>query len=100
RRQPTSTLFPYTTLFRSQTGERFPFPKALKRERAKTILRALDPLQIARYRTKAFGTGLSPGTPNAVISVPEVEPCMNQVADESRDRKSTRLNSSHVKISY
>src|SRR5207302_9248203 len=62
-RPPRSTLFPYTTLFRSPSG-----PPA--REGGRTGRRC-------------------PGTP--ARSLP---------AASSRDRKSTRLNSSHVKISY
>src|SRR5439155_6984728 len=58
-RPPTSTLFPYTTLFRSRG-----------------VLRA--PLQV-----------WPPGAARALASVEDV-----------RDRKSTRLNSSHVAISY
>src|SRR6266498_5066069 len=52
RRPPRSTLFPYTTLFRSRTAPR-PWPSG-------------------RWRISA----------------------------RPRDRKSTRLNSSHVRISY
>src|SRR5256885_9589717 len=61
RRPPRSTLFPYTTLFRSP----------------ELNLRANAPLA-----TRALGTLGSVGP-----SVP-------------RDRKSTRLNSSHLVISY
>src|SRR5204862_1966031 len=63
-RRPVSTLFPYTTLFRSRTGLR-PGPGRRPRRR--------DP----RVR-------LSPGRRRGDV----------------RDRKSTRLNSSHVEISY
>src|SRR2546430_13294506 len=62
RRPPRSTLFPYTTLFRSRRGG-----AALTRRRGAHRARAGD----------ARGGG-------AV----------------SRDRKSTRLNSSHSQISY
>src|SRR5690242_21546117 len=68
-RPPRSTLFPYTTLFRSDKQVDF-------RE---------DPLHLQRDRA-----------PEAV--------CLNEVdcGDEARlaDRKSTRLNSSHMSISY
>src|SRR5436309_12290729 len=64
RPPPRSTLFPYTTLFRSRTPLRSP---------------ALMP--VVRLRT------LTP-TP--------VDPPLRTATD----RKSTRLNSSHVKISY
>src|SRR5436309_7786442 len=57
RRPPRSTLFPYTTLFRSHF---------LRRSRSSSI------------------------TPSS----------RGRTAGSSSDRKSTRLNSSHVKISY
>src|SRR5439155_11023276 len=59
RRPPRSTLFPYTTLFRSKVG------------------------CTAEMRTAAF----APGRTTSARFL-------------SRDRKSTRLNSSHVAISY
>src|SRR3989442_9846478 len=68
RRPPRSTLFPYTTLFRSDR-----LPK-----------RSLHP----RLQFPACLLGHhSPPAPNLVPKVNE-------------DRKSTRLNSSHVRISY
>src|SRR2546427_9075208 len=61
RRPPRSTLFPYTTLFRSHALEH-----------------------------------------RAVVEPPESPPCprVPYNAGEPRDRKSTRLNSSHSQISY
>src|SRR5690606_42114103 len=59
RRPPRSTLFPYTTLFRSRS-------------------------RCSRGSVRSFRAG------SAKDSKPE----------PSRDRKSRRLNSSHVKISY
>src|SRR5260221_7180532 len=64
RRPPRSTLFPYTTLFRS--GVHLP---RLFRARPRPESRAV-PAQIGWY------------------------------GDRGRDRKSTRLNSSHTVISY
>src|SRR5215475_13364205 len=57
RRPPRSTLFPYTTLFRSSAA------------RTEQVVGSRDPAQGAQAR-------------------------------QAQDRKSTRLNSSHVKISY
>src|SRR5436309_12284402 len=65
RRPPRSTLFPYTTLFRS-------------RERERALVRSGVEPQCLDPRELAAPDHLDPGT----------------------DRKSTRLNSSHVKISY
>src|SRR3712207_8765426 len=78
RRPPRSTLFPYTTLFRSKTvgrpelAEVFALPLSLAR-------RVKDQRQRERGR-KLYS-----------LHAPEVE-CI--------DRKSTRLNSSHANISY
>src|SRR5436305_11117048 len=63
RRPPRSTLFPYTTLFRSEA-----------------VSRALA----SPPRPRRLGRGF--------ITVAEAAPKL--------DRKSTRLNSSHVRISY
>src|SRR3712207_7984060 len=72
RRPPRSTLFPYTTLFRSQLGER---PKAGGP--------GLGGGDVARHAAASGGRGA----------------CAPVLAWES-DRKSTRLNSSHANISY
>src|SRR5690349_24930664 len=66
RRPPRSTLFPYTTLFRSED-----------RREARSRL----------YARRAFERHHRRGYP-----------CL--VRADDRDRKSTRLNSSHVEISY
>src|SRR2546422_5433570 len=70
RRPPRSTLFPYTTLFRSVRGAR-----AVRGARP---ARGLDPATAARLLVRG-------GT---------------DCRDRARDRKSTRLNSSHGYISY
>src|SRR2546421_2167926 len=72
RRPPRSTLFPYTTLFRSLLGD--PPPSSEGR------------LQWGQDRPLCLG-GLS--APDAAGH-----------QTERRDRKSTRLNSSHDQISY
>src|SRR2546428_5723423 len=71
RRPPRSTLFPYTTLFRSQI---FTAPERVDGE-------AFSVLELTE-RHHGF-QGFSPPQANALI-----------------DRKSTRLNSSHDQISY
>src|SRR5690349_22145284 len=60
RRPPRSTLFPYTTLFRSRLDRHFPCRRELVQEAHE----------------------------------------LGQRRERRRDRKSTRLNSSHVEISY
>src|SRR2546427_5277119 len=77
RRPPRSTLFPYTTLFRSQCfGDR---PKRLLRRRQ---------LHVA-------GESEHPGEHAGDIAVDQ-----RCARSEGEDRKSTRLNSSHSQISY
>src|SRR3712207_8259083 len=77
RRPPRSTLFPYTTLFRSRDGAG---PRAVHRTApAGTALLRVRPVVAARPRT----AGEPPAARHA-----------------RRDRESTRLNSSHAQISY
>src|SRR3712207_7617474 len=84
RRPPRSTLFPYTTLFRS-SGEahagsnRPPFPTITERLRRRPALAARDHYLVG-CRDSARDTPYAAAPP--------------------ADRKSTRLNSSHANISY
>src|SRR2546430_2954989 len=79
RRPPRSTLFPYTTLFRSlSTNARFRHYRTVQIDCGC----AWAVLVWGVPRTLEFGTEVR--RPNA----------------ESLDRKSTRLNSSHSQISY
>src|SRR3712207_7458460 len=71
RRPPRSTLFPYTTLFRSADVRPQP-PQALRPKRLTHHLHR-------RRRHRRGG---------------------RRAARDRRDRKSTRLNSSHANISY
>src|SRR5690606_42037149 len=89
-RPPRSTLFPYTTLFRSGCGcgDIAPLPHYLRLPDALPRLAGQVP-QVAGDATVAIGyTSGSTGVPKANLKT------------WGRDRKSTRLNSSHVKISY
>src|SRR5690242_21120630 len=80
RRPPRSTLFPYTTLFRSAEGDR--------------VVRRQDRDLVARGDASAVErAGHPPGQP-LDVGVAERAPGRGQ------DRKSTRLNSSHMSISY
>src|SRR5256885_2472986 len=78
RRPPRSTLFPYTTLFRS-------IPRFLDSARNDKAQQATRPLfaDLAIYHDES---------PHSAA--------MNMAIDEALDRKSTRLNSSHLVISY
>src|SRR5688572_32121081 len=82
RRPPRSTLFPYTTLFRSDGAMA---ETMMERMEAKLGQMAGDQ---AGKLAKQFGERLKQG-PNKIL------------ADAlAADRKSTRLNSSHSQISY
>src|SRR5258708_29190820 len=80
RRPPRSTLFPYTTLFRS----------IQRRNRQRQVQ---DP-------ALQFVFDLRGGDPGAARAVHEVADLRHVVARKQVDRKSTRLNSSHQIISY
>src|SRR5689334_23602607 len=81
RRPPRSTLFPYTTLFRSYRARHKEAIAARRREKY-----LLDPEKF-RARRRERHRNLSPEKYQAVLA-------------SNRDRKSTRLNSSHSSISY
>src|SRR2546422_7015841 len=88
RRPPRSTLFPYTTLFRSPVWLQKPESDA-NFERLTRIL-----LENESIVTSAFGS-------HNVRSIAHAQALAEGLGiDRSRDRKSTRLNSSHGYISY
>src|SRR2546427_8295850 len=78
RRPPRSTLFPYTTLFRSSFEEAACLPTAY----------------LTAYKMLFEKSGVQPGA--TVL----VQGAGGGVATALIDRKSTRLNSSHSQISY
>src|SRR3712207_8277493 len=86
RRPPRSTLFPYTTLFRSPLVEQVP-----------VLGDARDPL--GRERLRAVHELLLVPAHIALLCVQLGEIGAPVVLDRA-DRKSTRLNSSHANISY
>src|SRR3712207_7492642 len=82
RRPPRSTLFPYTTLFRS----------------------------LAAAHRRPYVGGVREGRPRGAVRQPDGrvsdhddggwDRLAEYAGDEREDRKSTRLNSSHANISY
>src|SRR2546430_12385535 len=96
RRPPRSTLFPYTTLFRSPRPSR----RAL-RLREEPLLH-LPPPRTPRPRLTSpahIRGGTEPG--RASLRPPTMRSGLTAPATDDRiDRKSTRLNSSHSQISY
>src|SRR5256885_7909154 len=75
RRPPRSTLFPYTTLFRSVIGGD----------------------RTGRRTAVASGTGFTAADAPLLVTPNRLMP---PLLGAGRDRKSTRLNSSHLVISY
>src|SRR4051812_49979806 len=73
RRPPRSTLFPYTTLFRSRS-----------------FCRAHQAAPLANAEPRRFARGAASDRDGA----------SRHPSDDEKDRKSTRLNSSHMSISY
>src|SRR5436309_9255876 len=81
RRPPRSPLFPYTTLFRSAVVDV-----------------GVDPVQLVDEQLEAVEVDRDQvvhGDPGQLLDRVEGSPGVAEA-----DRKSTRLNSSHVKISY
>src|SRR5690349_23459479 len=86
RRPPRSTLFPYTTLFRSSLRRDIDLvavPWRDRAPRAESLIEALTEVAKAITGTARFR-----------------KHDQNPVERPYGDRKSTRLNSSHVEISY
>src|SRR3712207_7157150 len=81
RRPPRSTLFPYTTLFRS-------------------VQARIDEAnaQITRLQEGANAPGADGAQARAAIE--QLRATIADAQRELEDRKSTRLNSSHANISY
>src|SRR5260221_6083605 len=82
RRPPRSTLFPYTTLFRSRVFE----PADAAHHRID-----IDHLERDVIEERISGLGVGDGVMDTVAT---------HEIHEAGDRKSTRLNSSHTVISY
>src|SRR5256885_12478321 len=93
RRPPRSPLFPSTTLFRSRPHDRRNAGGKIKRGLSRKGLKTVEFQAFEKVRhgylyffTAAFAASSSPS-------------CF-EAPDPAADRKSTRLNSSHLVISY
>src|SRR3712207_7107724 len=89
RRPPRSTLFPYTTLFRSvrHVGEPVVMVVATDRYVAEDAAERI----VVTYEELPVVVGVDAAREAAVAVHPDIP---------DKDRKSTRLNSSHANISY
>src|SRR5256885_9846314 len=86
RRPPRSTLFPYTTLFRSRSIQVYQLEVVLGVFRRKRDREHGAPNRLDYDGPRSAGTQRSVYVRGRVL--------------RERDRKSTRLNSSHLVISY
>src|SRR5690606_41321828 len=93
-RLPTPSLFPYTTLFRSEKSGK-------ESKKSNAIIKTAMNYNGTPYR---YGGTTKKGMDcSGLIYVSFKEhgiPLQRVSAQMAKDRKSTRLNSSHVKISY
>src|SRR3712207_8630396 len=82
RRPPRSTLFPYTTLFRSAVS-------------GKPVI-----VDSSKSPARALALGMVPGIDLYVVHLVRDGRGVATSLRKTLDRKSTRLNSSHANISY
>src|SRR5690242_21245201 len=91
---PRYTLFPYTTLFRSCGNYSKASPQT-------TILPVLLQKDNFRFKTHCAVTRVNTDpTGKRATGVTYVDVDGNEIEQPAQDRKSTRLNSSHMSISY
>src|SRR3712207_9198973 len=98
RRPPRSTLFPYTTLFRSLASLHETFAQAWVRRRMVSrggLCRSTSVCCAPNTHLMQFSLR---GPPNLYFAKPKG--VILGVFSAREDRKSTRLNSSHANISY
>src|SRR5690606_41499358 len=99
RHPPPAPRFPYTTLFRSLHATQFALahcPGGRGTRHSYLVRKAASPL-FGRDRGDCAGSGAKLVLPTICL-LPSLPPTGG--AGSGIDRKSTRLNSSHVKISY
>src|SRR5690606_41708599 len=94
RQRPYATLCPYTTLFRSIDG-------TAMGEEFHHVGNAVAVPRAPECRIGLGGLhGEGPLRRESENGIVAARPLLRECADVEIDRKSTRLNSSHVKISY
>src|SRR5947208_6873375 len=91
RPHPSSTLFPYTTLFRSAV-----IHDELSASRLKRFEVGIGGIEVVRQLViRRFRRRIEVGRLDLPVRI-----AIHHVPEEAIDRKSTRLNSSHQIISY
>src|SRR3712207_9563345 len=98
RRPPKSTLFPYTTLFRSNGEPNSNFTRGMDLRAKYTIFGEGARGSLTKQMVERYGLNAGCDHQKYGIGIKELW----QVKPEHfrPDRKSTRLNSSHANISY
>src|SRR2546430_9075581 len=92
RRPPRSTLFPYTTLFRSKSEEQEEFGSLFEEQVYNELKKENNNYEIHR-QVKSVGYRID-------LAIWDSQIQQYILGIECEDRKSTRLNSSHSQISY
>src|SRR5439155_25134213 len=95
RRQPRSTLFPYTTLFRSKK-----IVAGISDEQVLKLEQAAIRIPSTTFEEGALADHLANRMSDIGLDVEMMEVTHWAKPGKTTDRKSTRLNSSHVAISY
>src|SRR3989440_10995380 len=98
RRPPRSTLFPYTTLFRSLMG--VSGAAMLQRLQALAARQRALAEQLERLQAGGASAAAGPLAQEAKELARQLDAGRLDQQTIERDRKSTRLNSSHDQISY
>src|SRR5256886_8971991 len=93
RRPPRSTLFPYTTLFRSRTEAAWHPARRVDDQLVRALELLADPARPPKVQFLVA---------QGVVSdlMPRRGHPAGDLREPAEDRKSTRLNSSHSQISY
>src|SRR5690606_40047026 len=93
---PISTLFAYTTLFRSHRDRIVHVVRRRNRDRIDLVAELVEQFSVIPITRDIRMSRVHLGSPR-VVDVAEGDDVLLR---HTIDRKSTRLNSSHVKISY
>src|SRR5699024_11851068 len=98
-RPSRATLFPYTTLFRSHAGDRGQQEHGVL-DRLDGVPEVGQRLDLAALDDRRLFTGDAQGSMDDMDRCRRWRVVFGQLGAGRQDRKSTRLNSSHVSISY